>query len=273
MPMYRKKPKTVDAVQFTDEANPPRGVRIGVLDGDLDVLPHNCFYVETIQGQRVVVQVGEWIIDEGDAVHFYPCADSVFRKDHEMGEEAAVSEIETLEGLAHSIEDNTSCFLLVGKADAEAIRWAVGQLRQYNELLSVEHGEVKLNVLKAALQDRVTLRELPALGYAIGYAVAELARLKEELESTEASHEDEEVAHAESLDELTLAKEEAFRLMEENVDLRGTICMLQSMRMMGNQEHWHLYGEQDVEFFLAQYRTFKNRKDDKDERLDESGDD
>jgi hypothetical protein len=40
-------------------------------------------YVKTIQGRDVDVSPGEWIIQEPDGEHFYPCADSVFRERYE----------------------------------------------------------------------------------------------------------------------------------------------------------------------------------------------
>jgi len=68
---YKKKPIIVDAEQFLDVENPPRGVIAS--DG-------NCaFHVVTIQGKSVYVNIGEWIIAESDGEHFYPCADEVFK--------------------------------------------------------------------------------------------------------------------------------------------------------------------------------------------------
>lgn len=69
MPLFRSKPKIVNAVQFTDEANPPRGVhRKGVE-----------FYVTTKQMQNVTVNIGEWIVDEGGGNNFYPIDDETFK--------------------------------------------------------------------------------------------------------------------------------------------------------------------------------------------------
>jgi len=75
MPKFRNKPKTVDAVQFLNsEQALPRGVRRDNGGG---------FFVMTIQGERVPVKPGEWIVDEGDSLHFYPIADEVFQKSYE----------------------------------------------------------------------------------------------------------------------------------------------------------------------------------------------
>jgi hypothetical protein len=77
--LYRKKPTTVDAEQFTDVENPPRGVKTGNQSNAVT----RWHYVMTIQGQRVEVKLGEWIIAEPDGEHFYPCDDAVFRQRYE----------------------------------------------------------------------------------------------------------------------------------------------------------------------------------------------
>jgi len=75
MAIYRRKPTTVDAEQFTDESNPPRGVHRGIaFDG---------FVVTTTQGRVVPVGVGEWVVAESDGEHFYPIADVEFRRIYE----------------------------------------------------------------------------------------------------------------------------------------------------------------------------------------------
>lgn len=63
MPLFRSKPKVVDAVQFTDEANPPRGVIVSLF------AIGSIYHVITKQNQQVRVNVGEWIVDEGDSKH------------------------------------------------------------------------------------------------------------------------------------------------------------------------------------------------------------
>lgn len=75
MAIYRRKPTTVDAEQFTDATNPPRGVS-----------PHAYldFSVTTLQGMNVGVRVGEWIVREpSNPERFYPIADAEFRKIYE----------------------------------------------------------------------------------------------------------------------------------------------------------------------------------------------
>jgi hypothetical protein len=54
--LYRRKPTTVDAEQFIDAANPPRGVTLGHLSGMHEVV--------TLQGMTVGVRIGEWIVRE-----------------------------------------------------------------------------------------------------------------------------------------------------------------------------------------------------------------
>lgn len=40
-------------------------------------------YIITIQGVITFPKIGDWIIDEGDGTHFYPCAPDVFERDYE----------------------------------------------------------------------------------------------------------------------------------------------------------------------------------------------
>ena len=76
MPMFRRKPTTVDAEQFTDITKPPRGV--------LWSEPSGMYVVITLQGMRVGVRLGEWIVKEnGWPDRYYPVADSVFRETYE----------------------------------------------------------------------------------------------------------------------------------------------------------------------------------------------
>jgi hypothetical protein len=65
MPLYRRKPTTVDAEQFVDPHMPPRGA----------LYNHPSFYVVTMQGRPVPVSIGEWIVAEPDGEHYYPIAD------------------------------------------------------------------------------------------------------------------------------------------------------------------------------------------------------
>jgi hypothetical protein len=86
---YRKKPVVVEAVQL-DTSGPhktalPDGVT-GVFDlGGADNWDYegSRFFVTTIQGQRVEVKRGEWIITEPDGIHHYPCDPAVFEATYE----------------------------------------------------------------------------------------------------------------------------------------------------------------------------------------------
>ena len=41
-------------------------------------------YVQTIQGRDVDVSPGEWVIQEPDGEHYYPCADDIFQQRYEI---------------------------------------------------------------------------------------------------------------------------------------------------------------------------------------------
>jgi hypothetical protein len=79
--LYRRKPAPpIEAEQLTQESidtcNLPRGVRAYAADAG--------FFVVTIQGQRVTVKAGEWIIPESDGEHFYPCSADEFEARYEL---------------------------------------------------------------------------------------------------------------------------------------------------------------------------------------------
>ena len=40
--------------------------------------------VTTIHGQKTTVVVNDWIIDEGDGVHFYPCKPDIFKETYKQ---------------------------------------------------------------------------------------------------------------------------------------------------------------------------------------------
>jgi hypothetical protein len=72
MPQFRNKPRIIDAERFLDPANPPKGI-----ERDDTAYHGPGFYVTTIQGERVRVHPGEWIVDEdGAAGRFYPILDA-----------------------------------------------------------------------------------------------------------------------------------------------------------------------------------------------------
>jgi hypothetical protein len=80
MPIFKRKPTLVDAEQFLDPDNPPRGVEITHLD---DPSMNRRHHVTTMQGRQVDVSVGEWIVAEADGVHFYPIANAEFERIYE----------------------------------------------------------------------------------------------------------------------------------------------------------------------------------------------
>ena len=79
MAKYRKIAKVIEGIHQLVRGEPwPEGVHS---DGPREM------HVVTIQGQKVPIGYGEWVMPEGDGVHFYPCADSVFRSTYEAVEE------------------------------------------------------------------------------------------------------------------------------------------------------------------------------------------
>lgn len=77
MPTFRRKPivnQEIHATQWFSEMANVAGVKI-----DDDGNP----YVTTIQGRKVEVSDGEWIVRESDGIHYYPIADAEFKKLYE----------------------------------------------------------------------------------------------------------------------------------------------------------------------------------------------
>lgn len=73
---FRSKPKVIDAEQYLpgQQRSLPRGLHPANVREEA---AHP--YVITAQNQRVYVEPGEWIVDEGDGAHFYPIADDIFK--------------------------------------------------------------------------------------------------------------------------------------------------------------------------------------------------
>lgn len=74
---YRRKPTTVEAIQWDGTA------MLGVTRITDEGKSIAAGYVTTIQGQDVLISVGEWIAKEADGIHYYPIADQVFRAIYE----------------------------------------------------------------------------------------------------------------------------------------------------------------------------------------------
>lgn len=72
-----KKPKVIEAFQLVEGEPWPQGVQ---WDGQQ-------MFVTTIQGVNVPIKYGEWVMPEGDGVHFYPCANEVFLNTYHFVEE------------------------------------------------------------------------------------------------------------------------------------------------------------------------------------------
>ncbi len=68
---YKRKPATpIEANQFTKIGEGPVGVRTEE-DGRE--------YVMTLHDQKVYLQLGDWVVSEGDGIHYYPIKDHVFK--------------------------------------------------------------------------------------------------------------------------------------------------------------------------------------------------
>jgi hypothetical protein len=82
MAFYRKRAIVVAAQQFLpNEPGPwPRGVELSNVEGE------NRAYVTTIHGQITFVAPGDWIIEERDGKHFYPCKPDIFEQTYELVE-------------------------------------------------------------------------------------------------------------------------------------------------------------------------------------------
>jgi hypothetical protein len=90
MAKIQKIPKVIKAFQLISGEPWPPGVAWNEKTRQI--------YVTTIQGVDVPIQYGEWVMPEGDGIHFYPCADSILRSTYEFldDEPAAVPEPTTL---------------------------------------------------------------------------------------------------------------------------------------------------------------------------------
>lgn len=82
---FQSRPVTVEATQYTHPGCNCPGVEYEPYSqGAYTVRGRVVFdntlrpFVTTIQGQRVYVNPGEWIIREPDGIHYYPCANEVF---------------------------------------------------------------------------------------------------------------------------------------------------------------------------------------------------
>jgi hypothetical protein len=81
MAIYKRKPsEPIDAEQFTDQWNPPRGVTECKASAG-----ETYFTVTTMQGQNVRVHPGEWIVAERcGGERYYPIAPDEFERLYEL---------------------------------------------------------------------------------------------------------------------------------------------------------------------------------------------
>lgn len=78
MPMFRKKPVVIEAIQFTDNADE----LVAWANGDIEHTRHaTVLNIRSMEGD-VRAHVGDWII-KGVEDEFYPCNPSVFDQTYE----------------------------------------------------------------------------------------------------------------------------------------------------------------------------------------------
>lgn len=77
---YRKKPVVIEAVQYQGTPTSVKGVCQSVSCFIENPFPH----VHTIhEGQIVALEFGDWVIQEPDGGHFYPCKPDIFEATYE----------------------------------------------------------------------------------------------------------------------------------------------------------------------------------------------
>ncbi len=96
MAKYRKKPIIVECEQLTidhikkylfedDKGALPKGVTLysANWNTDLGIIYSYTTYVTTINGDKVPIIEGDWVMKETDGIHHYPCKDVVFQNTYE----------------------------------------------------------------------------------------------------------------------------------------------------------------------------------------------
>lgn len=85
MAKYRKKPKVIDAEQYTEYGKLVKGMcNSRLCFGEGNDKPH----VHTIHNNQIVLlEVGDFVIPEPDGEHFYPCKPDIFKQTYEKVEE------------------------------------------------------------------------------------------------------------------------------------------------------------------------------------------
>jgi len=82
MPIFRKKPVIIEAVQYVEYGKLVTGMCNSVscyTDGN------NKPHVHTIHDNQLVnLEIGDYVIPEPDGIHFYPCKPDIFEKTYEL---------------------------------------------------------------------------------------------------------------------------------------------------------------------------------------------
>lgn len=96
MAKYRHKPVVVEAWQWHKiDPYSHQGV-VNHHTGTSD------FYVVTIHGQRAYLEDGDWVIEEHDGVHHYPCKPGIFAATYEPVEELVIDAPDSNVGIGTS---------------------------------------------------------------------------------------------------------------------------------------------------------------------------
>ena len=78
MPKFRRKPTVVEEKHATQYFHGMENVEGVQFNSD------NQPYVVTMQGQKVPISDGEWVVRESDGIHYYPIDDEEFRRLYEQ---------------------------------------------------------------------------------------------------------------------------------------------------------------------------------------------
>jgi len=85
MAKYKSKPKIIEATQFfVNDPSTHLNVSFGepLTEWEASHISQ-AYWVTTIHGQQTVVSDGDWIIQEPDGKHFYPCKPDIFKQSYE----------------------------------------------------------------------------------------------------------------------------------------------------------------------------------------------
>jgi hypothetical protein len=76
--MFLKEYKKIAKLDLAFQWFPEMGLSDAVFYNPLDG-----YHVITIHGQRTSIASGDWIIQEPDGIHYYPCKPIIFEANHE----------------------------------------------------------------------------------------------------------------------------------------------------------------------------------------------